>query len=552
MQIVGDTTTSHELVDEERRRAAARRGAADAMLREHPDALIFAQSAEGHIVPVPPSLGLGDRRVLEDEGRTGVDLCVAEDRMAVVKAWVELKDQGIAEVSARLRSDPHTWRQVKMIDLRDTHGVILTIGWVSSAEEAAAEPPAEQPVSSTPRFCTRRQDGEGNVIECDDAYLQMFGYRHEAEVVGHPTFERVHPDDQARVIESWVAMVATKRPQMARVRMRCGDEGWLWVDTTYHNYLAENGGGYVLAECIDVSAEMAAQEALQDREALLRRLVEELPDGLLQLDARHQLAYTNTRLLELLALPAGDSAASTIESLLARCGADGAADLRAAVDAALSEGAARDVELETGAPEPRRLIFKVLPLLRDDGVVGGVIASVQDVTDSARAREELERQASSDPLTGAHNRTAIMAELRAEIESGSPAGVVYVDLDRFKQINDTLGHAAGDELLLEAVARLRGAMRSEDVLGRLGGDEFMVVLRRVADAQAATRAAERIGAALRGSYELSAGTVELTASIGVAFAGRPGADAERLVERADEAMYRSKRGRRGAAVLARD
>ena len=332
----------------------------------------------------------------------------------------------MAQVRARLRSDPQTWRQVKMIDLRETHGVILTIGWVSAIEEGAVQAVQEEAVSTAPRFCTRRQDGEGNVLDCDPAYLQMFGYAHEAEVVGHPTFERVHPDDQARVIESWVAMVATKRPQMSRVRMRCHDGGWLWVDTTYHNYLGGEGGGYVLAECIDVSAEMAAQEALQDREALLRRLVEELPDGLLQLDARRQVAYSNTRLLELLGLPPGGSAASTIEGLLAGCEGDCATELGAAVDAALDEGRACDVEIEMDPrspdEQPRRILFKVLPLVREDRLVSGVIASVRDVTDSARAREELERQASTDPLTGAQNRTAIMAALRRRSPAAPPPG----------------------------------------------------------------------------------------------------------------------------------
>jgi diguanylate cyclase (GGDEF)-like protein/PAS domain S-box-containing protein len=553
MQTLGDNAASHELADEDRRRHSTRHAAADAVLREHPDALIFAQSADGQIVPVPASLGIDEDRLLQDDARTGVDFCVAEDRMAVVKAWVELKEQGMAEVSARLRSDPQTWRRVRMIDLRETLGVILTIGWVSGLD-AAAPPARQEAASSAPRFCTRRQDGEGNVLDCDPAYLQMFGYAHDAEVVGQPTFERVHPDDQARVIESWVAMVATKRPQMTRVRMRCHDGGWLWVDTTYHNYLGTEGDGYVLAECIDVSAEMAAQEALQDREALLRRLVEEMPDGLLQLDSARQVAYSNTRLLELLGLPADGSIVPTIDSLLARCAPDGAAALGAAVDAALGEGTACDLEIEMGPPTPgeesRRILFKVLPLVREDSLVSGVIASVQDVTESARARQELERQASSDPLTGAQNRTAIMAALRAEIAAGTPAGVVYVDLDRFKEVNDTLGHSAGDELLLQAVGRLRGAMRGEDVLGRLGGDEFMVVLRRVADVRAAMRAAERIGAAMCGTYELSAGSVELTASIGVSFAGDDRVDPERLVERADEAMYVSKRDRLGVAVLA--
>ncbi len=489
----------------QRREQRARRGehatlqraaaAAEALLREHPDALIFTQSAEGQIVPVPDvARARAFTPSSTDEARTGVDLCVAEDRMAVVNAWIELKRNGVAEARARLRSDPQTWRAVRMLDLRPTHGVILTIGWIVGRDETRAPEPAMEPVSSTPRFCTRRQDSEGNVLECDQAYLQMLGHSHEAEVVGHPTFEQVHPDDQARLIESWIAMVATGRPQMTRVRMRRGDGSWLWVDTTYHNYLGDPEGGYVLAECIDVSAEMAAQEALQDREALLRGLIEEMPDGLVQLDAQREVVYHNTRLLSILGRDgaAADGAPSSLDGLLAGFALDERAALDAALDAALGAGTGGDVELVAeAAGEARYVVFKVRPLRRQDALVSGAIVAVQDVTDSACARRELERQASTDALTGARNRAAIITSLRAEIEQLGAAGVVYVDLDRFKQVNDTFGHSAGDEVLLEATRRLRAAMRADDLLGRLGGDEFLVVLHGIAGVDAAIGAAER-------------------------------------------------------------
>ncbi len=554
MRTVSHSAGSRELGEESARRSEGSRRAAEALLREHPDAMIFAQSAEGQIVPVPDSLGLGGYPVVTDEARTGVDLCVAEDRMAVVNAWIDLKRDGIAEVRARLRSDPQTWRAVRMLDIRSTHGVILTIGWeVGHPEDGMAEAPAAS-VSATPRFCTRRQDSEGNVIECDQAYLQMFGHAHEAEVVGHPTFERVHPDDQARLIESWIAMVATARPQMTRARMRRGDGSWLWVDTTYHNYLSAPEGGYVLAECIDVSAEMAAQDALQDREALLRGLIEEMPDGLFQLDTKLELVYHNARLLTILALHGSsrEGKAICLEELVAQFGPEQRSALDAALSKALEEGAGGDVELVSErAGEQRYVLFKVRPLRREDALVSGAIVAVQDVTASACARRELERQASTDPLTGADNRAAIIAALRAEIEESGAAGVVYVDLDHFKQVNDTLGHSAGDEVLLETTRRLRRAMRGDDLLGRLGGDEFLVVLRRVAGVAAAMGAAERIGDALRGRYEVGGSSLGLSASVGVAYLDGPRIDAEELIERADGAMYVSKRDRQGVPALAR-
>jgi diguanylate cyclase (GGDEF)-like protein/PAS domain S-box-containing protein len=554
---------------EDERRADSTRRATAALLREHPDATVFTQTTEGHIVPVPESLQLGGYPVLATDGRTGVDMCVAEDRMTVVNAWLRLKRDGVAEARARLRSDPGQWRIVRMLDLRAKHGVVLSVVWPAGDEPAPSEEAgAGAPSSTTPRFCSRKQDQDGNVIECDEAYLQMFGYEHEREVVGSPTFERVHPEDQARLIESWIAMIATGRVQMARVRVRRRDDSWLWVDTSYHNYLDEDGRGHVLAECIDVSAEMAAQEALEDREELLRRVLEEMPDGLLQLDSERGVVYHNARLLEILqvSLPAPEPSSRedaappaprerqplALAQLLQTLTLEAKATFEEVVARALRDGFSEDVEVESAPASgaQRHVLLKVRPLQRESGTVTGVIASVLDVTDSARARRELEQRATFDALTGAHNRSSILAALSAELECSPNTGVVYVDLDRFKSINDSLGHAAGDEVLVEVAARLKAAMRSSDELGRLGGDEFLILLRNVYAEDIAIDAAERIARSLRGTCELPCGTVELCASLGVACSGEAPLSAEQLIERADAAMYRCKEQGRGRPILA--
>jgi diguanylate cyclase (GGDEF)-like protein/PAS domain S-box-containing protein len=558
------STPAPDAAETERRAQSARR-AATALLREHVDAMIFTQAPDGRVVPVPASLGMEGFPVLTTDWRAGNDLCVAEDRMTIVNAWMELKREGVAEARARMRADPMQWWVVRMLDLRNTHGVVLTVLWPTSEGPSDTNAPKlDASPSTTPRFGTRRQDEEGNVIECDDAYLQMFGYAAE-EVVGQPTFERVHPEDQARLIESWIAMIATGRVQMSRVRMRREDESWLWVDTTYHNFLHSEDPGYVLAECIDVSAEMSAQEALQEREALLRRLLEEMPDGLLQLDSERNVVYHNARLLEILHAPIIDTeppadAEAAHEpktvglEILSDILTDEAREkFDAVIERALTEGISEDVEGEAllAFGERRHILMKVRPLMRDSGGVTGVIASVQDVTDSARARRELEKRATFDALTGAHNRASIITALRAELQTSADTGVIYVDLDRFKSINDTLGHPAGDEVLVQVSRRLKAAMRSSDELGRLGGDEFLIVLRGVRGRMVAMEAAKRISDALRGTCALPCGNVELCASVGVAYVGEMSLSAEELIEQADIAMYRSKEQRRGLPVLAR-
>jgi len=191
-------------------------------------------------------------------------------------------------------------------------------------------------------------------------------------------------------------------------------------------------------------------------------------------------------------------------------------------------------------------------LLRPSGEVSGAITRVLDVTDSARARQELERRATFDTLTQCHNRSSVLATLERELarEDSSSTGVVYVDLDEFKPVNDTLGHAAGDELLVLVAERLRHASRDSDVVGRLGGDEFLVVLRDIPGPEMAMRAADRISEALCGAFELSCATAELRASIGVACSGGETITADELVKRADAAMYESKEHGQCAPVLA--
>ena len=143
------------------------------------------------------------------------------------------------------------------------------------------------------------EDEGGIVLECDDAFTQMFGYTAE-ELIGNSVLDQMHPEDQGRAVEGWLAMLSTRRDQQTRLRRRRKDGSCLWVDTTLRNYLNHPDRNHVLVEIIDISAEMAAQEALEEREELLRRLTDAMPVGLLQLDTDRRVVYHNAHLLEIL------------------------------------------------------------------------------------------------------------------------------------------------------------------------------------------------------------------------------------------------------------
>jgi diguanylate cyclase (GGDEF)-like protein len=165
--------------------------------------------------------------------------------------------------------------------------------------------------------------------------------------------------------------------------------------------------------------------------------------------------------------------------------------------------------------------------------------------DSARQRETLREQVKTDGLTGLLNHRAcqerLQAELNAALPEGRPVGVVLIDLDHFKVINDAHGHAEGDRVLAAAAARLRSVVRDTDAVGRLGGEEFVLILPGV-DADGAEDAAERARAALA---ELTVRGRPLAASAGVAAAPTDGADGPALLESGDAALYWAKRSGRG-------
>ena len=541
--------------------------AAEALLREHPDALVAGLASNGLIVPVPQTVGLWGQGAIE--GRAVFDHIVADDRSTVARMWVDLQKENAVSAKVRMLRRPSSWATLHFLDVTDVHGVVLAILLPGDEDATDGTEPTEL-VPAVPRFCSLMEDEVAHVTACDDAFTQMFGYTAE-ELIGKSVLDQIHPEDQGRAVEGWLSVLSTRRAQQTRLRRRRKDGTWMWVDTTLHNYLNQPDRNYVLVEIIDASAEMAAQEALQEREELLRRLTDAMPVGLLHVDTEQRVLYNNARLLDILRGSAGagsmDSASTgetsgagrpatanaSVRELLGSLSEEGIAAFDSALGEVLAAGIDRDVEVDIELPsgERRRALMSLRALLRQSGEVSGAITCVLDVTDSARARAELEQRATFDALTRCRNRSSILMALQQELErgDGTTTGIIYVDLDNFKPVNDSRGHAAGDELLTHVADRLRVASRGNDDVGRLGGDEFLLLLREIPGPEMAMRIAQRVCEALHAPFELSCGIVELGASIGVACAIAGSASAEELVRRSDEAMYRAKQRRGGLPVL---
>ena len=194
--------------------------------------------------------------------------------------------------------------------------------------------------------------------------------------------------------------------------------------------------------------------------------------------------------------------------------------------------------------EPRWLQPFIYPVRDDEGSVREVTLVLEDVTQRKALEERLSHQAFHDSLTGLPNRALLLDRLEHALrrverrDDGARIALLFTDLDNFKHVNDSLGHKAGDNLLVEVAARIASCLRPEDTVARLGGDEFVVVLEGVTDAAEATVVAERIARSLAAPFALGGQEVSVTTSTGIVVSGP--AEAEDLLRHADVAMYKSK------------
>lgn len=194
----------------------------------------------------------------------------------------------------------------------------------------------------------------------------------------------------------------------------------------------------------------------------------------------------------------------------------------------------------------------VTNLLHDESV-GGLVVNIHDISERKRAEERLAYQAFHDPLTDLPNRALFMDRLHHALARTSRreerTSVLFLDLDRFKVINDSLGHEAGDRLLQMVARRLQANIRFGDTAARLGGDEFTILLEDITGLEEAITVAERIGAALRKPYMIEGREIVVSASIGITISRRDHFEALDFLREADIAMYQAKAGESGYAVF---
>lgn len=488
-------------------------------LERHAVALVGLVDHHGQLLPWPDSVPLGPGHRVDD--RSLLDLVVDSDRTRLTTAFLDAIDQGVATTTVRMASTSDAPVSVHYFDLRHELGGLVRLCRPADDGEGGDSGELHPAEPARPRMATITKGANGVITGVDDDFVRLLGWPPE-NVIGRRSLTIIHPDDQSKAVDNWMRMVADGARHTVRLRHLRADGSWLWLETA--NEPLDPAATRVRCHVVDVSEEMQAVDALRQREELLRRVTEAVPVGLAHLAPDGAVAFANTALLRLLGQPALDR----VDDLLAALPHDVAATLAATLRAVMATGHDADVDLMTagsahGAPSRCKA---TLSAIHDDGAVVGVLVCMVDVT-------ELANQATRDGLTGTLNRSSVLAALDAALSATDhTVGVAFVDLDGFKGVNDSLGHAAGDELLRRVAAGITSAVRGGDVVGRIGGDEFLAVFPAVSGRQELELIARRIRRQIARCGAAASVGIELAA------AGTPAAT---LVEQADQAMYRAKR-----------
>jgi diguanylate cyclase (GGDEF)-like protein/PAS domain S-box-containing protein len=301
-------------------------------------------------------------------------------------------------------------------------------------------------------------------------------------------------------------------------------------------------GFFVLGS--DVTQLVATRRELAAQRARLEAALDGSSVVLWEADLQNGRVYLSEAWSQMLGAPAGETVA-TMQELFALLHPDDLEAVKQASVEALKGRASRyavEHRVRSRGGEWLWIVSRGRVTERDPqtGRALRMIGTNYDITDRRRVEEAVQSAAQSDPLTGLANRLLFTERLRLALaRSGSRLAVLYLDIDRFKEINDRLGHAAGDALLKDFAARLRASVRASDTVARFGGDEFVVLLDDVKEPGHALRVADKIVAECRQPLHIEGGEVVATASIGLAYAAE-GGDAETLLRRADTALYEAK------------
>jgi diguanylate cyclase (GGDEF)-like protein/PAS domain S-box-containing protein len=396
-------------------------------------------------------------------------------------------------------------------------------------------------------------DKDGIISYMGGPSQTSLGYPAE-DFVGAPLLSiipTVHPDHRDRVVAEYER--TSREPGVRSVIEALflhRDKSWHWLQISSRNLYDDESVAGLVINLRDITTERAAIEELSRSSDRFRVLADLSFDGIMVINAEHEIVYRGGPTPTSLGYDKNDLINTSVLDLINNAHPDDRDRVRAAHYGVMAQPHTRD-SLKARfrhVDGSWTWLSVVIENLFHEDAIRGLVVSTTDITAQVIAEAELKHQAFHDSLTGLPNRSLLLDRLQHAMarsdRRGGIVGLLFLDLDRFKNINDTLGHAAGDQLLIGVSERLQNVVRDSDTLARLGGDEFVVLGEDAANTEELFTMAERMLESLSDPIPINDGEFFTTASIGVAVAQGSGQDAGTLMRNADAAMYRAKRGGR--------
>lgn len=461
-------------------------------------------------------------------GSSPLDVFDRSSHGAAVAAFERARRTGHGSANALLADGER--RDIHIFDL--TAAADCFLGIVTSVGDATA---TARPAS---RFRARQGSlgiSASGVIEwVSPDFTSMLGWS-EPELVGTSSLEIIHEHDHESGIVGWIEVLEQHGHSVTlRQRFKAVDGEWRWCEVTDRNLLDDPSWNCVRADLVDISRELDAYAELQRREALLDRLSRSLPTAVLYVDVDGNPLVSNTKWDEL----TGRSSAEGLEGL--RDVVTDPDGLDEAVAAAMHVDVDIEVQFKKVAAGVCRYGDLHLRPLSERGRPLGLLVTLDDRTLVRLHQAELADQARRDTLTGLANRRGMEEMVRERLDrGGSRLVLAFLDLDRFKTINDTAGHTAGDAFLKATAVRLPTLLRGGDVIARIGGDEFVAILTADDAEDVAERFASEAERAITEIAREFHPELDVGVSVGIAVA-QPDDSLDNLLRRADAAMYERK------------
>jgi len=392
----------------------------------------------------------------------------------------------------------------------------------------------------------------GMLTFVNDAYCGYFACPRDAILA--TDLLAIVPEPDRDTVRAHIAQCGAGHPLSTYVhQVRRGDGQWRWMQWTVQAVLGENDSLLELqAAGRDITEQRHAEATLRESEERYRRIVETAQEGIWQIDAEGRTTFANARMAEMLGCSVAAMQGKTLFDFMdeeGQCLARERLERR-------RQGIAEQHDFRFRRLDGGEIwaLLSTNPILDAEGRYAGALAMIIDISDRKRMEETLRQLATHDALTGLFNRRYFFTLAERELERsqryGHPLALLMLDLDHFKAINDSRGHQAGDQVLRAVAGIIQASLRQIDVVGRYGGEEFVVLLPETARATALAVAKRLCAAVAVQSVELPGECLPITISIGVAVGfGDVALNLEEMLERADRALYAAKAtGRNRVAV----